>query len=201
MSIFSVYTEARGKRRWIDKTPNYTRLLPLLDRIFDSRVLYVLVVRHPFDVVDSLERSPAFAIAEPEDPDIALAVSRFGRTRRGWASHWTEVNSQLDEFRTACAPRCHVVTYETLARQPKTAVSDVCDFLGEDYLDRLVDEAFSISHKEGYGDWKIRSAASVHTASIGKWRQWRRSEIDELWNIVGPTALRFGYEEPSGGIS
>jgi hypothetical protein len=38
--LLGEFSNARGKRRWVDKTPNYYRLLSLIDRMFQHQVTF-----------------------------------------------------------------------------------------------------------------------------------------------------------------
>lgn len=196
-SVLVPYAQRRGKARWVDKTPNYYRLLPFIDRIFQAEVLFVFIVRHPFDSVCSLEGVGAFTTAQPEDPEIAAAVARWGYGRVAWARYWCEVNERIDDFRTCFPDRALSCSYESLAGEPVRTVSDVLRFLGEDdCADTMIADAFRGSHANGYQDWKIRSTTYVHQSSVGLWSDWRDRDIRRLWRIVAPVATRFGYSEP-----
>jgi protein-tyrosine sulfotransferase len=191
------YAAGRGKARWIDKTPNYYRLLPLIDAMLANQALYVLVVRHPFDTIESLQAAPAFAAPCPEDPDIAHAVRRYGRTRAGWARHWVEVYGTASRFLSTIPTRCHSLRYEDLVTNPEPTLRELMTFLEEDLPDGLAAAAFAVDHSPGFRDWKIEATTAIHHQSVGKWRAWRKREIRQLWAIVGETARRFGYDDPA----
>jgi hypothetical protein len=70
------FARSGGKVRWADKTPNYYRILPLIDLMFRHKAVYINIVRHPLDTVASLEGVAAFMRSDPEDPDIADAITR-----------------------------------------------------------------------------------------------------------------------------
>src|SRR5690606_17014465 len=50
---FGVYMQAKGKIRWADKTPNYVAILPVIERMYGPRCQYVMIYRHPFDIMQS----------------------------------------------------------------------------------------------------------------------------------------------------
>jgi hypothetical protein len=157
--VFRQYATGRGKPRWVDKTPNYFRVLPLIDWLFQGSVSYLFIVRHPFDTIDSLENARYFAADVLEDPDIASAVRRHGRSRSGWAHYWREVNECLTSFADAHPARCFVFHYEDLVSAPEAVLENVLRFIGEDLPPDLVTSVFTESHTFGYADWKIRDTS------------------------------------------
>jgi hypothetical protein len=194
--VFGEYAARQGKRRWVDKTPNYFRVLPLIDWLFRSTVLYLFVVRHPLDTIDSLERAPYFAADVLEDPDIFSALQRHGRSRSGWARYWLEVNERMASFGATCPSRCHTFRYEDLVFAPQAVLTDLLRFIGEELPSDLVENALTEPHTSGYEDWKIRGTTSIHQTSLDKWKEWPISEVTALWKIVGPLAESLGYVRP-----
>jgi hypothetical protein len=194
--VFDRYARAQGKARWIDKTPNYYRLLPFLDALMNREVLYLVIVRHPFDTIESIMQTPAFLIDQPEDPDIRRASSLYGRDRCGWGRHWLEVYRTILEFRDAESSRCHVFRYEDLVALPEATLSCVLSFLGEAWSDEILTSAFTRQQPGGYMDWKIGSTTGIHAHSVGQWHAWPREERAAVWDIVGQTASGFGYASP-----
>jgi hypothetical protein len=193
-TFFTEYASRHGKRRWIDKTPNYYRLLPLIDRLYSATALYLFIVRHPFDTIDSLQRCPYFAVDHPEDPDVARAIACYGRSRSGWAKYWVEVYTAIESFAEGHCQRCLVFKYEDLVNDPHGTLASILRFLGEgDLPDDLVANAFAMQHTHGDGDWKIRDAVSIYTTSVDKWTRWALDERLALWDIVGGVASRHGY--------
>jgi hypothetical protein len=198
--VMDQYARRCHKARWVDKTPNYYRLLPFIDRIFDGAAQYVLVVRHPLDCIDSLMDVPAFKAETISDPDIARSVAIYGRGPDGWAKHWTEVNAALWAFlSTSAGSRCHVVRYEDLVASPETVLKSLCAFLSEEFPPDLVHDAFQRPLAPGYGDWKVCRTATIHSKSLGRSGHWTETDRRVVWNIVGGIARQFGYLGLSGG--
>jgi hypothetical protein len=190
------FANARGKRRWVDKTPNYYRLLSLIDRMFQHQVTYLFLVRHPLDTVESLDKVIAFASKQPEDPEIARAIRLFGRGHECWARYWLEVNRQLLAYAEANPRRSLIVKYEHLVTSTDVTLETVFRFLGEPVPPTLVADAFSQSHAPGYSDWNIARVGGIHSRSIAKWTSWPPELISHLWGIVGTLAQQLGYDHP-----
>lgn len=197
------YAHRQNKPRWIDKTPNYYRLLPLIDAMFSGKVLYLFMVRHSFDCIRSLEEAKYFAVPveQQQDPDVASAIRRYGAGREGWARYWLEVNTTLGGFAALNKPRTVFFRYEDLVKGPDDLLRQMCLFLGERCPPDLVRKAFQAKHVPGYQDWKIARTRSVHKRSVTRWKTWPADEVSRLWRIVGESAERFGYSsEPDAAV-
>jgi hypothetical protein len=191
--IFDRYAASQGKRRWIDKTPNYYRLLPLIEQLFRREILYVFVTRHPGDTIASLAAAPFFADDCLEDPDISRAVARYGRTRVGWARYWTEVNDTLMAFAPARADRIMWLRYEDLLASPELALNSVFQFLGEGTPQGVIDHAFQMRHTAGYGDWKIGDARTIARDRVDRWTDWPAEDVAAVRGVTATLCAQLGY--------
>jgi hypothetical protein len=192
------YAEAHGKRRWIDKTPEYSRIVPFVDALFRRRAKYVVIVRHPLDCVCSLEefdkRWPQF---HRNNRDVQPICEVLGRSRLAWARYWTETYRDINEWRETVADRCMTVKYEDLVVSPSAVVENVIEFIGED--PRLVDIQAALvgNTMTGYQDHKILQTREIHRNSVERWRILPRDEVVELWAAVEGVAQYYGYASDS----
>jgi len=191
--VLQQYAMRRGKKRWIDKTPNYYRLLPLVDRMFAEDILFIHLVRHPLDSVASLCEAQPFNVPSPADPDVAAARILYGGDPTGWAQYWLSVNSLISQFLAARPSRNHCVRYEDLVGDPETVLRTLFDFMGEELPDDLVSRALSDDHSPGFEDWKIRRTSGIHTRSVGRSQEWPTPLRERLWSSVQPLAASLGY--------
>jgi hypothetical protein len=193
--VFAFYAKTQSKPRWIDKTPNYARILPFIDNLFNQNALYLIVVRHPFDCILSLQTK--FHETRYGDPDLDFSVKHYGNDLCGWAKYWREMNERLHVWRKANWERCYVIRYEDLVSNPEKRLAEVLDFLAVDRVpgdtSQMCREAFAGNHAHGYGDGKIRSTHTVHDHSVRKWKNWTPEQIQAYWTIVGRVAEEFGY--------
>lgn len=193
VSVLGAYARRQGKARWIDKTPNYYRLLPFIDGLFGGEALYLFLVRHPLDCAGSL-LSVYGDRDEFPDPEIARSIRQNGNTLRGWVKYWNEVYGRISAFAAAHPGRCHVFRYEDLVYEPEPTLARALDFLGEKLPPDLVTAALNRSHTPGYEDPGIRGRSRIGPESIGKWRDWPGTQISGLWRLAQPVASQFGYE-------
>jgi hypothetical protein len=182
---------ASGKRRWIDKTPNYYRHLNGIDEIFNGQVQYIIMVRHPLDCIDSLVNF--FPQESENSSDIVRKVRNYGKGKFGWAKFWVEVYDKLHLFSQSFPERVHIVHYESLVTDPVATIEKIFAFIDEVYPASILEDAFKSNHRFGFQDLKILNTQSIHLESIGRWQEWPKIESDSLWQIVGETAEKFGY--------
>jgi hypothetical protein len=189
------YARNERKSRWVDKTPNYYRNLDFIDDVFEGRVLYLFIVRHPLDCVESLTEFFYYASSR-NDPEARRAAERYGAGRYGWAKYWAEVNERLYVFAASNPDRCHLFHYESVIEDTRASMSAVLAFLGETLPEDLIEKAFRKRHTEGFQDHKIGDTQSILNDRVGKWKDWSSSEIAALWRVVCDTATNVGYRSP-----
>src|ERR1044072_4615639 len=193
VTILDSYARSYGKLRWIDKPPNYYNCLDFIDEIFSEEVLSLFMIRHPFVTIQSLEgwgRGSYFF----SDPEIERHVQSNGAGRFSWAKYWKDVNDRLFTFAAGHPERSKLFRYEDLVRDPETTLREILECIGEQFSPNMIAHAFAADLKaKGFGDSKVRGTSSVHSKSVGKWRDWPHGERDALWRIVGETANLIGY--------
>ena len=98
----------------------------------------------------------------------------------------------LEEWR-ARRDRAHLVRYEDLIGDPRTALADVLAFAGLDDTPALVDSILGEAGQEIPGMADHRTAASSR-ASVGRWREELPREVAQLCEqAFGPALEEFGY--------
>jgi len=192
------YARRQGKSRWVDKTPNYFRLLPFIDAVFGGEALYLFVARHPLDCIDSLYSMHA-SRRQFHDPEIRRSVRRHGKGFDGWAHYWNDVYGRIHDFSLTCPKRCHVFRYEDLVRLPTATLRRALGFIGESLPSGLVRTAFTTAHTAGYEDPGIRDTKGVIAGRTGKWRDWPPDRIAMVWPLVEQTAAWYGYTVNGNG--
>jgi protein-tyrosine sulfotransferase len=196
------HAEGHGKRRWADKTPNYYRLLPFIYKMFEGRVLFLFVTRHPFDTAISLNEM--IGVFEPtgqyKDPELSSVISRHGIGLYGCLQYWTDVYETIGTFAVMHPEECLTIRYEDLVTDPVRTCNDLFAFVGESFVPELLDNVFVQPHTRAFGDVKILAEEVIHRRSIDRWREWNSAQIDYLWGFVSHAASRYGYRpNPSLG--
>lgn len=154
-TAYNARLQEAGKDIFVDKTPRYYHVIDEIDRVF-PRAKKIFLKRNPLDVALSYKStwnvSPAMLTGESlfNTLDFALGLYRLN-----------------DYFREASADKC-VIKYEDLVASPEENVKGLCDFIGVEYDQGMLD--FSRNKKSGHsgsimGDKKIHATSTIHAAS------------------------------------
>lgn len=187
--FFEAYANAKGKNRWADKTPNYVNCLSFLDELFAHSAVYIVIVRHPFDVCRSFEDAarksgkPMRAIR----PSVAAAPD----FRAGACQFWNDQNLKIASFLPQVSDRAIAVSYERLTSRPLPVVRAIMEFLTEPW-DPAVLDFNRVHHDHGFEDRKIdQMPVIVHNS--GKFLGWSEEERLRLMHVAHEAMEEFGY--------
>lgn len=177
-----------GEQPWTPGLP--CDLDDLLASVPDPQIVFI--IRHPLDTICSLrpgmtagwEHGPI----PPDAPKDPLERS---------AAVWEWVNH--DGYDNICQRQePYVIRFEDLVRAPQLQTVRLINHLGiEITAVQLAEYASLIEDRTGGYEAKHqdRYVTDDHTHRIGRWvLQLEPEEVARCWDLVGPTAKRFGYE-------
>ena len=182
--VFRAYASRFGKPRWGDKRPGYYQYIPALLRMFpDAQIVHL--IRDGRDCVASLQTMPWFS------GDIYAAVR-----------YWIEaIDSGRRAARRLPADTYFELRYEELVADPAARLTELCDFLGEEY-----DPAMAEPHRIAGStiperkSWHADTQKKVTLAPSGTWRErlqpWEIALCDAA---MGRRLRALGYEAGGSG--
>jgi hypothetical protein len=164
------YANARGKSRWADKTPTYSKRLPFLNDLFPD-AQFIHLIRDPHDVVASHR-------------------SRWGykAAARCALQKWHRYVTMARAFgRTLPPGRYHEVRYENLVSGPEPTTRALIEFLGEAWDPVILDYnrfEHGIGDKHGKLTASRRQSAgeqsTIYKSRIGA----GRNELDPFLRLL-----------------
>lgn len=174
---------ARGKAVFLDKTPHYHLMLPLLRRALPE-ARFVVLLRNPLAVLASI-------------------CETFNRGRFLWFEYWVDWleghRNLADAVRGGFANQI-VVRYEDLVAHPDEVLPQVCACIGIEYSEAMIAEYRSAALPGRMGDpTGVHRYASVSTESVDKWRsflatRYRRQVARDMVRRLDPDDLSaLGY--------
>ena len=181
-AVYQAYAEARGKRRWGDKTPMYMQYLPLLERLFPD-ALYVQIVRDGRDAASSFLAMPAGIVTEGW---------AHPRSASAFACQWrTEVAAARWLARRVGGKRYRELRYEELAADPAAAMREVCEFAGLEFEPAMLEYQGRVDLS---GKPHQASLERPPTPGIRDWRtDMEEGDVAAFESIAGDALAAFGY--------
>ena len=185
--FYNAYCQSKGKPRWADKTPEYVRILPFVEEVFGPGCQYLMIHRHPFDVVNSLLSSGW---------DFSMEQWHCLTYHEDWYTnmlmyHADVLQRQLD-FEAAHPDRCFRILYEKLVAEPEEVLRPAFEFLGESWEPQV------LAHHEQQHDTGTEdphaSATKGFRPSVGNWKDWSKEQIDVAHEILAAQMEQLGYD-------
>lgn len=178
---------AADKPVFLDKTPRYYLMLPLLRRALPE-AQFVVLLRNPLAVLASI-------------------CETFNRGRFIWFEYWLdwlEGHRCLAQAVREGGPNQHLVRYEHLVSAPADVLPPICASLGIQYTDNMVSGYPAAELRGRMGDpTGIHSYQSVSGASVDKWQSffdtaYRRKAAEKMLAMLDPRDLEtLGYPLPT----
>jgi hypothetical protein len=192
-AFYGLYAERAGKPRWGDKTPHYTRRMPLIEAVLPE-ARFVHLIRDGRDVALSLIE----VHFGPED--VREAAKRWSRWIVKARRHGQRVRHYLE------------LRYEDLVSEPEAVLRQVCEFVDLpwdpvmlDYHqragERMEESARAIARRRGGevpADMRARQHRNVRQppqeARVGRWRrEMSASDQAEFEAVAGDLLGELGY--------
>ncbi|HEY1879694.1 MAG TPA: sulfotransferase [Caulobacteraceae bacterium] len=167
---------------FVDKHPFNTLRLPVILKMFPhARILFA--VRDPRDVVLSCFRRRFNVNATTyEFLDLERTAANYDETMRF-----------ADLFRAKVPYAEHLLVYERLVADFDTEVRKVCEFVGLDWRDDLIDFAGRAHRGEVASASGAQIARGLYADGAGQWRRYRE-QLAPVLPRLAPWVERFGYE-------
>lgn len=176
-AIPEVFRRKCGAARWVEKTPNHLSRVATIRQVFPQARI-IRIVRDPRAVAVSLQRVPW----GPSDYHAALGL-------------WWKFDSISEAF-FASDRWATTVRYEDLLRAPEDSLRGLCDFIGEDYESRMIDNAASGRLVNASNEpWKAKAAEAVDASRTDAWKRDLGHEERRFSEAaLGDRLADFGYE-------
>jgi hypothetical protein len=170
--IFGKLAAEAGKQRWCEKTPDHVQHLDLLSEVFkDAR--FVHMIRDGREVASSLTRRQR---RHPE-----LVIYRWKNLVKLGQLHGARLGGRYLE-----------VTYEELTSNPRRQMERLCDFVGLEFDERVLQSQMPQSPGRKQ---LAKGALGAISPNPVKWREYFDSQtLLELEQIAGRMLEDLGYD-------
>ncbi len=176
-TVFREYARKHGKPRWGDKRPGYIQHLPELFRLFpDAQVVHL--IRDGRDCVGSLKGMPWW-----EHGTFHAAAT------------WAQAIDAGHEAAQHCPDGSYyALQYEHLVDEPAAQLTELCEFLGEQYDPAMLhpEEVASITPRRK--KHHARTHQDVDDTAVRAWQErlepW---EVQLCEHVLGERLRAYGY--------
>jgi tetratricopeptide (TPR) repeat protein len=166
---------------FVDKHPLNTAKLPLIRKLFPTaRILFAL--RDPRDVVLSCFRRHF---------EINATMFEF-LTLGGTATLYDRVMAFAEICRRKIPFEIHQLRYEDLVSDFEGRTRSVCDFLGLDYSERMLNFAETARGLDIRSPSVQQVRRGLYTESLGQWRRYEE-QLAPVLPVLAPWVERFDY--------
>ncbi|MXP15375.1 hypothetical protein GRI44_11505 [Altererythrobacter confluentis] len=172
--LHEAFRIAQGKAIWADKTPQYLGCADAIDRLFGHRPKYLLIYRHPCDIVHSLHQRgwKQNDIADPFEAQLVYVQQSIAR---------------LNAFHAAHGARAARFDYRELCENPQQTLTAAMAHIGLAFDPAMLDFG-SKEHNFGLEDPVVRGKSRIE-ASHGAWRSWTKGQKQRAVAAFGEHAL------------
>ena len=173
-AMLELNAKGEGKARWGDKTPYYSLHVPLIKKMFpDAQILHIM--RDGRDCALSM-------LGRGKDLDIHNIYQA--------ATIWKQyVDAGQAAGRLLDSSQYYEFHYEDLLQNPSESVSGICDFLGEDFSESVIN-----FRKASCSGKTPLLQKPIQTGNSGKWKnRMSTRQIRVFEYIAGDTLAANGY--------
>jgi hypothetical protein len=175
-----------NKVRWGEKSPRHCKYLQEIFLTFPSSRIIVML-RDPRAILSSLLKTPW----NRESPEAA-------------AKEWNSIVS--DSRQWSGDPRLRTICYEELITQTGPLLRDLCNWLGEDYHESMLDRSGLTHRIERDRGWvrehRKKTLANITSENMDLWKtELSQYHLRLTEHICGDQMKELGYEPVTGGLS
>ena len=181
-TVYAVYAEEQGKRRWGDKTPMYMQNLRLLEKLFPD-ALFVHLIRDGRDAALSFLELPAGLVTE---------TWMHPRTPAEFACQWRTEVAAARRLGQRIGSRYLEVRYEELVGDVEGVLRRICDFAWLGYEPAMADYAGNVDVSAKPHQQRLREPP---TKGVRDWhKQMSPADVSAFEHVAGDLLRKLGYE-------
>ena len=170
--VFGYHEKIAGNADiWVEKTGIDIFHLETLDQFLSNHVRFIVIHRNPLDVIAS-NMELANVMGAPLT-DLWQMIRDDNCPFEGLAKAWANRTQALNEFAERQVDDCFTLTYEQLAAEPTSTLSDLMLFMGlnEEASSQILKNVFRNKARIGLGDFRINEMDEIRPPVPNGWRK------------------------------
>lgn len=161
---------------------------------------FIFIVRHPLDAICSLKPGISENWSHNPKPPKHEELQANLPIEEQCAHHWNYINSVGYTELAKRVENVLIVRYEDLVAKPHKTAEKILEHIGvhpheiskelEDYTSKVQNKTKKSYHAKHQSHWY----RDDHKKRVAHWKKdLSKDEAKRAWNIVGDTAMEFGY--------
>ncbi|MBW4618430.1 MAG: sulfotransferase [Cyanosarcina radialis HA8281-LM2] len=190
-SILNSYAAAKGKKRWLEKTPNHMTEIPFLNQLF-PQAKYIHIIRDGRDVACSL-----FKQRENWGKNLSNRGETVTNTLLNSLQRWCHWLRQFEQWQEEYQLDTCQIRYEDLVREPRPVLEKILEFIEEPWSDEVLTYE---GQKHDLPAWEsgsrdVARKQQISNEGVGKWKT-KFTDTERLIasSFADSMLLRYGYD-------
>lgn len=190
-SILSAYAHGRGKKRWLEKTPNHITEIPFIVKLFPQSK-YIHIIRDGRDVACS-----SFKERVTWGKQLQNREEKVTNTRLNALQRWCRWVAQFEKWKQEYELDICQISYEDLVRNPRPTLEKILQFIEESWSEDVLNYG---KQKHDIPDWEagsrdVSQKPKISDEGIGRWK----TEFSDTERLIAASfadsmLTKFGYE-------
>ncbi len=192
--ILNSYAQAKGKKRWLEKTPDHITEIPFLIKLFPNSK-YIHIIRDGRDV----------ACSSYKEKDVWGKNLNFGNNQRKirntglnalrrWCCWITQFEKWQQEYKLDVCQ----IRYEDLVKEPRYILEKVLDFIDEPWSEDVLNYG---QKKHDIPTWEagsrdVSQKSQITNKGVGQWEN-KFTNTDKLIaaSFADYLLVKYGYQK------
>ncbi len=188
-NAYSAQLTHSGKSIFIDKTPRYYTIIPLIDKYFPL-AKKIFIKRNPLDIALSYLTTWKIPINELVGDVLSVNSRDFTEGLFTFTNYFSSPN-----------PHKYIVAYEDIVSDAPLQMAKICEFIGVGYQPSMLkfyenDTVIQKFRNSAFGDPNsLKNPKAISSGSVGRGiTKLKQSELQSLLNFLGGKVFRdLGY--------
>ncbi|NEP76837.1 MAG: sulfotransferase [Okeania sp. SIO3B3] len=159
INILDILTQQQKKSIWLEKTPGHIRYISYLEKwVKDAKFIHI--IRNGADVVASL-----FEVTH-QHPEVWNGAWNIDRCIQQWVEDVNLTKGYLSQLN-------HIlVEYEKLVENPRTVLTEVCEFIGVEFTEKMLQDYQIVGKKVSLASepWKASVVDKINSTNGKKFQ-------------------------------
>ena len=196
--VFGLERKVAGEKPvWIEKTGVDIFHLEILEELLSGHARFIVLVRHPLDVIAS-NLDLAEAMGAPL-ADLARLTRSYDDPFEGMARAWIDRASALNGLIARQGADVYRLSYEELTANPAAVLDGLLGWIGVRPADgtALAETALAQGPRVGLGDFRINATVGIRLPEKNGWRKrLPRAATSRIVPILADAMVEQGYAVP-----